>query len=126
MHSKELTNKPRGLVMACPLHLSKKQSNKGNSPTAPSFAYVISPVLGSSLRRGLTNSHLRSRQHSAAIESSLFRQTYASEVLPLCLLTESSVAPCLVSLPDRLSSACIASPRAILKAIRAGVGWVWD
>ena len=34
----------------------------------------------------------------------------------------------LVSFPDRLSSVCIASSitRAILKAIRAGVGWVWD
>ena len=36
----------------------------------------------------------------------------------------------LVSFPDRLSSACIASSiiliNTILKAIRAGVGWVWD
>ena len=34
----------------------------------------------------------------------------------------------LVSFPDRLSSAHIAFSitRAILKAIRAGVGWVWD
>ena len=29
----------------------------------------------------------------------------------------------LVSFPDRLSSACIASS---IKVIRAGVGWVWD
>ena len=32
----------------------------------------------------------------------------------------------LVSFPDHLSSACIASSITILKAIRAGVGWVWD
>ena len=38
----------------------------------------------------------------------------------------------IVSFPGRLSSVCIASSitrretRAILKAIRAGVGWVWD
>ena len=30
----------------------------------------------------------------------------------------------LVSFPDHLSSACIAS--GILKAIHVGVGWVWD
>ena len=62
-------------------------------PSASWFTYVNSQALGSSMWRGLMNSHLH--RHNALQDSSLFRHRYASEVWrPSLCLCESNVAPC--------------------------------